>query len=173
MKSLVKGFTQFINEDLDTLGSNRIELDLVREIPEYYSRGARIDNGGFADEDEDYTHDIVTTLTAIKYYTADDIDQLRELGLAQGAWETDPDWIAALDSDLALDPTDKFIDDSFHTEPVKIKLIFDDDEAGYGGYGPSGGGMSRTIFCGVQEFTKETVLDRFKQLLSDTDLFQY
>jgi len=169
MKSLVKGFSQFINEDLDSSGSNRIELDLVKELPDLYSRAARI--GDDEDDDTDYTHDITTTLTAIKYDTPADIDQLRELGLAQGAWETDPDWIEALDEISYI--TDKFIDDSFHTEPVKLKLIFDDEEGGYGGYGPGGGGMGRTIFCGVQEFTKDVILDKFTYLLRYTDIFEY
>jgi hypothetical protein len=170
MKALVKGFTQFINEDRDSSGSNRIELDLMQELPDLYSRAARIGNDGDGDEDDNYTHDITTTLTAIKYETGDDLDQLRELGLAVG-WKDDPDWIEALDQ--TLDIIDKFIDDSFHTEPVKVKLIFDDEEVGYGGYSPGGGGMGRTIFCGVQEFTKDAILDKFTYLLRYTDIFDY
>ncbi|CAB4219076.1 hypothetical protein UFOVP1604_159 [uncultured Caudovirales phage] len=168
MKSLVKGFSQFINEELELSDSDRIEIDLIEELPDLFSRAARIGN---EDSDDEYTHDITTTLTAIKCDTPDDIDQLRNLGLAQGAWETDPDWIEALDQTLYI--TDKFIDDSFHTGQVKIKIVFKDQENEYGGYSASGGGIDRTVFCGVQEFTKDRVLDKFTDLLRYTNIFEY
>lgn len=168
MKSLVKGFSQFINEELELSGSDRIEIDLIEELPDLFSRAARIGN---EPTDDEYTHDITTTLTAIKYDTPNDIDQLIELGLAQGAWETDPDWKEALDVLSYL--TDKFIDASFYTEPVKIKIVFKDQENEYGGYSAHGGGMDRTAFCGVKEFSKAGVLDTFTSLLRYTDIFEY
>ena len=168
MKSLVKGFSQFINEELELSGSDRIEIDLIEELPDLFSRAARIGN---EPTDDEYTHDITTTLTAIKYNTPNDINQLIELGLAQGAWETDPDWKEALDVLSYL--TDKFIDSSFYTEPVKIKIVFKDQENEYGGYSAHGGGMDRTAFCGVKEFSKAGVLDTFTSLLRYTDIFEY
>ena len=168
MKSLVKGFSQFINEELELSGSDRIEIDLIEELPDLFSRAARIGN---EPTDDEYTHDLTTTLTAIKYDTPNDIDQLIELGLAQGAWETDPDWKEALDVLSYL--TDKFIDSSFYTEPVKIKIVFKDQENEYGGYSAHGGGMDRTAFCGVKEFSKAGVLDTFTSLLRYTDIFEY
>jgi len=65
MMKIIKGFTQFINEDHE---SEMIEIDLVDQRPDIHGREARLGDG---DEEEEYTDDIQTTIRAVQINSAD------------------------------------------------------------------------------------------------------
>ena len=64
-----------------------------------------------------------------------------------------------------------YIDPSFKTSPIKIKMIYTDTEEGYGTYGPHGGSYIVNIFAGVDSMDKKTILDLFKKMWNTEDYF--
>jgi hypothetical protein len=164
MKSLVKGFRQFINESAEPK-NNKIVIDLIAEYPEIHSREARI-----ADEDTDdpffhYTENIETTLTATKLYVSTDGEIEIQISKARRLFK-----LGLVSSRFFPGITERYpnIDPSFESieYPVKVKLEFEDYENGYGGYGPHGGGRDGTIYCGLTEWSRSEVLNKYDKLFN-------
>lgn len=157
MQKLIKGFSQFVNESAQ-LGDT-IQIDLIEEFPERFSREERL--SGYGDDDDDYTHDIETTLTAELLEVID--PDLHRIGLSN---------IPDLPDDF-----DEFMtaDDSYSDPDLrfKAKLTFSDQENGYGNYGPGGGGYEKIVFVGLASWSEEAILDRFDFLSRETDTFDY
>jgi hypothetical protein len=157
MQKLIKGFSQFVNESAQV--GDTIQIDLIEEFPERFSREERL--SGYGDDNDDYTHDIETTLTA-ELLEVIDFD-LHRLGLSN---------IPDLPDDF-----DEFMtaDDSYSDPDLrfKAKLTFSDQENGYGNYGPGGGGYEKIVFVGLASWSEEAILDRFDFLSRETDAFDY
>lgn len=65
-----------------------------------------------------------------------------------------------------------FIHDSFKDAKFPVKLIYSDQEKGFGTYGPNGGGMEVTVYAGLENLDKKSILELFKTLWTEeTDYF--
>ena len=95
------------------------------------------------DDEDEYTDDITTT---VKAYDAS----------AETPKETPK---------THIHPT-------FEKEANKIKLYFEDNEKGYGNYGPHGGGNEVTVYAGVKKLDEKSILDLFKELWKDQTLWE-
>jgi hypothetical protein len=142
----LKTFQQFINESAE--GGDSIEFDLVELFPERFSAQARAAELG--DDAAEYTDEVSTRLVATQVETYPEQGELVSLGL--DSFETE--------AGATIDP-------SFETEPVKIKLFFADYEEGFGSYGPYGGGHEAIVYCGIQDWSEEAVLTKFKELSAE------
>lgn len=160
MKRNVKGFSQFVNENRE---SNVMEFDLIEIFPYLFSREARIDADNYsdeeADEDDNYTTDIKTTLRVERVDYGD--PELADMGFPSSP-EPGNGFSEFEDS--------SYTDDS---EPVKVKMTYTDQENGFGNYGPYGGGHEVTIWAGLSSWDSNSVLSLFKDLWDSTDYFAY
>ena len=130
-------------------------IDLVEAQPERWSREARVQNSG----DDDYTDEITTRLEV----WVPDLDargqRLLELGLLSLP-EPEEEWGSR-------------VDPSWSSEPIQIKLVFEDQEGGYGGYGPGGGGHEVIVWAGVGSLDRASVLRLMDHMLDNEDYFDY
>lgn len=157
MKKIIKRFSQFVNESAQV--GDTIQIDLIEEVPERFSRKERL--SGYGDDDDDYTHDIETTLTAELLEVLD--PDLSRLGLSNI-----PDLPDDFDELMTVD--DSYSDPDLR---FKTKLTFSDYEEGYGNYGPGGGGYEAIVFVGLASWNKEEILDLFDFLSRESDAFDY
>jgi hypothetical protein len=136
----VKDFNGFLNEAQQGKQLSLHYYDLQEEMPAEFGREARLDS----DQDgEEYAEDISTMLEVFDEGQRDDPPE--EIGF------------------------NVFIHPTFNTEPHKIRLEWVDEENGYGTYGPYGGGNSSTIYAGVKDLERDTILDFFKKIWAEED----
>ena len=61
---------------------------------------------------------------------------------------------------------------SFDSKPVKVKVLYEDVEGGYGTYSPGGGSVREEIFAGVDSFDEADLIHLVDDLL-DEGYFEY
>ena len=159
----IKKFRDFLLETRSEGPFEFVEkIDLAEELPDLFGQDVRFENwdptewedAGLEPDETNEPPDFDTELEVWAFDTAPTEDEgvLYSLGLGP-----------------QIDPVDEdyghvYIDPSWYSERVKLRLVWSDEEHGCGVYGPYGGSNEVVIYAGVPQLNRAEILQKFSDM---------